>query len=176
MKLALIGVCGVAIVGLAIIAATDSRAQDVPGDGQIMIAFQRAADSYAFQHRQIERRTGAGDPTAVAAGLKAARATAAEGALFTTQVADAFRRRIATAIRAGGCDRPDLGGASFVVPRVNTSSSGARPLNACLLNALPRLPDELQYRIAGVALLLVDAHNDIVVDVMYAAFSQAGDN
>jgi hypothetical protein len=36
--------------------------------------------------------------------------------------------------------------------------------------ALPRLPDELQYRAVGVALILVDTHANLVVDVLHAVF------
>jgi hypothetical protein len=36
--------------------------------------------------------------------------------------------------------------------------------------ALPKLPPELDYRSAGVALVLVDAHAGLVVDVLHGAF------
>jgi hypothetical protein len=36
----------------------------------------------------------------------------------------------------------------------------------CILNALPPLPDELQYRFVGVDLILVDIHANLVVDIL----------
>jgi hypothetical protein len=36
----------------------------------------------------------------------------------------------------------------------------------CVLNALPALPDELQYRLIGHDLALVDLHADLVVDIL----------
>lgn len=157
-------------VALTIAALPVVLAQDSFGDSEVMIVFQRATDAYAFAHRQIERRAGTADQREVSARLKASRATATEGALITPAVAAALRRRIAIAIRTRGCGAPEAGGVNFVVPGVNASADGTFALNACLTNALPRLPDELQYRSAGVALVLADAHHGIVVDVLHAAF------
>jgi len=136
------------------------RAQDPFGDSQVITQFQRAADTYAFTHRQIERRSGV-----------PARQT--EGAIFTPAVAAAFRARIGRAVRDVGCDFPDAGGINFVVPGVNASASGTPPLSGCITAVLPRLPAELEYRSAGVALLLIDAHTNVVVDVLHAAFSRS---
>lgn len=157
MTISLIGVCGVAIAGLAIFAAADSSAQGPWGDAQAMIEFQRGADAYAFSHRQGERRGQAP-------------AAKAEGTLFTPVVADAFRKRIRTAMTRQGCELPRAGGSDFVVPRVNTRVEGAPPVPACIAAVLPPLPTELEYRLAGVALVLADAHLHIVVDVLHAAF------
>jgi hypothetical protein len=131
--------------------------QDPFGDAAAITAFQRAADNYAFTHRQVERRHGT--PAAVL-----------EGALFTPTVAAAFRARIAIAIRRVACEPPEPPSVNFVVPRVNTSASGTLALSPCIAAVLPRLPVELAYRTAGVALLLVDAHTGVVVDVVHAAF------
>jgi hypothetical protein len=157
MKISLIGVCGLAFAGLAIIAAADNRAQGAWGDAQVMIEFQRGADAYAFSHRQVERR-GEAPPARV------------EGALFTPRVADAFRKRIWTAMNLQGCELPRGAGNDFVVPRVNTRIDGAPAVPSCIAAVLPPLPTELEYRAAGVALVLADAHLHIGVDVLHAAF------
>jgi len=157
MKISLIGVCGLAIAGLAIIAVADSRAQEPFGDAVVMIDFQRAADSYAFNHRQVERRVG--KPIA-----------GVEGALFTPIVSDAFRKRIRRATAGGACKLPDTAIRDFSVPRVNAPVDSSPGVPACIASILPPLPEELEYRVAGVALLLVDAHLHIVVDVLHAAF------
>ena len=155
MNISLSGVCGLAIAGLAIIAVADSRAQESFGDAAVIVEFQRAADSYAFTHRQLERRGEGAD-------------IRAEGALFTPLVADAFRKRIRRAA-AGACQVSDTAILDFSVPRVNMRVD-APPVPECVASVLPPLPDELEYRVAGVALLLVDAHLHIVVDVLHAAF------
>jgi hypothetical protein len=140
------------------------------------VEFQRAVDAYAFQHRQIERKLGlahrrAGDPGGVgsaelAAALRAERAGASEGHLFTPAAAAVFRDVLARVTRLPGCDAGDLrtGGAPPV--RVNGPAASTQRLNACVSDVLPRLPDELEYRSAGAALVLVDMHTDLVVDVL----------
>ena len=156
MMIWLMRLCGVALAAVAIVAVDESRAQDPFGDAQAMIEFQRAADSYAFGHRQTERRG-------------TTPATAVEGAFFTPQVAAAFRVRIRTAARAPGCD-VSAAGVSSVVPRVNATIEGTPAAPACLTAILPKLPTELEYRMAGVALVLADAHLHLVIDVLHAAF------
>jgi hypothetical protein len=36
--------------------------------------------------------------------------------------------------------------------------------------ALPKLPPELEYRSMGVALMVIDVHAGLVVDVLHGAF------
>ena len=127
-------------------------------DEQAILQFQRAADSYAFSHRQTERRGAA--PVGIT-----------EGALFTPMVAAVLRSRIQAA-RSGGCAVTDSG-VDFAVPRAGASVGSTALVPPCIIAALPKLPDELEYRRSGIALLLADAHLHIVVDVLHAAFPQA---
>jgi hypothetical protein len=120
-------------------------------DEAVILQFQRAADAYAFQHRQTERRGAAPAPLI-------------EGAFFTPQVAAALRDRL----RAAGCT--NAAGQEFMVPRVSSSTEGTSPIQSCMSAAMPTLPPELEYRVAGVALILADAHLHIVVDILHAAF------
>lgn len=148
-----------------------ARAQQPVNDAEAITPFLRAVDAYAFQHRQVERRAGdAPDQSAMAAAMRSSRQAAGEGAMFSPPVANAFRARIAAALRSTSCRQPSS--ASAVVPRPNDDASGAAPLASCVAATLPRLPEELDYRIAGVALLLVDVHANLVVDVLHAAVPQ----
>ena len=144
------GTCAIATLSLILImpAALHARQQT---DESVILQFLRAADSYAFQHRQTERR-GAGPAPRV------------EGAFFTPQAAAALRDRL----RAAGCK--NAAGQAFVVPRVNSSTEGTSPVQSCMSAVLPKLPPELEYRVAGVALILADAHLHIVVDILHGAF------
>jgi hypothetical protein len=144
----------IAIVVLALVAPVAAQARQQM-DAGVILQFQRAADSYAFHHRQTERR---GAPPA----------PLVEGAFFTPMVAAAFRDRI----RTSGCEIPPGSASDSTVPRLNQSSEGARPLPPCLSAVLPALPAELEYRVSGVALLLADAHLHVVVDVLHGAFPQ----
>ena len=142
----------VSIVALALAAAAATPQAQQSMDAAVIVQFQRATDSYAFQHRQTERRGASPAPLV-------------EGVFFTPQVAAAFRYRI----QRSGCEISQ-GGAASAVPRPNGSTDGTSVLPPCLSAALPALPAELEYRASGVALLLVDAHLHIVVDVLHAAF------
>lgn len=133
-------------------AGSNARAQ-TSAESQAIVMFQRAADSYAFAHRQNDRRGRV--PSSLA-----------EGTFFTPQVAATLRAWI----RIGGCELPAPVDGDFVVPRVNATTDGTRALSSCLGAVLPRLPPELEYRSAGVALVLADAHLHVVVDVLHAAF------
>ena len=144
-----------AIIAVTLLASVTLQARQ-PQDAGVIAKFQRAADSYAFQHRQTERRG-------------TSPASSVEGAFFTPLIAAAFRHRI----RASGCEIPPSGKGDSAVPRPNDSSEGTSPLAPCLAAVLPALPAELEYRVSGVALLLADAHLHIVVDVLHAAFPQA---
>jgi hypothetical protein len=138
---------------------------------QAFAEFQRAADSYAFQHRQVQRRLGdSPDPTAMRAAMRAARPAPVDGELFTPVIAAAFRAQIAVTFRAGGCTRPDAAASSSVVPHPNDDASATIAIPECLKIALPTLPPELEYRVAGVALVLVDIHGRLVVDILHGAF------
>lgn len=156
----------VAVAIAVMIATLGARQPDLAA----MVEFQRAVDRYAFQHRQVERRTaGATARDAMAAGMRAVRPGARDGEFFTPLVEAAFRSRLASALKSPGCSLgPST--AEFAVPRPNQDAGGAPALAACAAAVLPPLPPELEYRAAGVALLLVDTHAALVVDVLHAAF------
>jgi len=139
-----------------LLAAVAAGAQTPAGDREALLQFERAADSYAFTHRQADRRGGLPPP--------------AEGGLFTPPVAAALRSRLHAVQTRGGCQLPATGPPGFEVPRVNASTQGTSALPACFAAVLPPLPPELEYRTAGVALLLTDAHLHLVVDILHAAF------
>ena len=155
-------------------------AQDMFADTRAVVEFQRAADSYAFLHRQVERRLGlahrrAGKPIDViespelAAAIVAERSKASEGMLFTPGVAVVFRQVAGRASRVPDCDPGELrSGVWEMFHQINSPAAGTRPVNACIATALPALPDELEYRSAGTVLLLVDVHANLVVDVLPA--------
>lgn len=148
-------------------------------DDRAVIEFQRAADTYAFQHRQVERRLGqahrgAGRPAdqietaELVTAIVAERSSAQEGALFTPSVAAAFRRTAAKAARAPACNPGELRSGVWALRQVNSSATGTTPLSPCIANALPALPDELEYRSAGTMLVLVDSHANLIVDILPA--------
>jgi hypothetical protein len=159
------------LVALACAATSAARPQEASGDAAAMIQFLRSLDAYAFEHRQVQRRLGEGaDQKAMAAALRAARPSAADADFFTPTIATAFRNRIAIALRTTGCKIATPDSQASEVPRVGTLAVGTHALPSCLLSVLPRLPEELEYRAASVALILLDTHANLVVDVVHGAF------
>jgi hypothetical protein len=168
----------VATLLAALALSTIAGAQPAFADIAAMTAFQRAADSYAFLHRQVERRIGIDherankprpiDASELAAAIVAERLRIDDGMLFKPAVVDAFRDRAAAAVHAG-CDAGELRtGVWEMRHAVHSPATGSHPIPDCMAVALPRLPEELQYRAAGTVLLLVDSHANLVVDVLPA--------
>jgi hypothetical protein len=150
--------------------------------------FQRSVGDYIALHRsfdrelppvpitqdvgQIERAV-----TLLRTRMQTARATERQGNIITPEVAQMFRRRIATCLtaeewRAFFADREldEEGEATEAPPlRVNMEWPAGVPFDFMppqLLQSLPALPEELQYRIIGRSLVLWDYHANLIVDFL----------
>ena len=160
-----------AVLALAASDAARALAQIRADDAAAVIQFQRTVDSYAFLHRQVERRNGGQvDQRVMNDAMRRVRPAAVDGEIFTPLVSDALRKRIAHAI-GSGCEEPAESTRSEI-PRVGSDAAGSVSLSACLVDALPKLPAELEYREVGVVLILVDTHANLVIDVLHGAFPQ----
>jgi hypothetical protein len=110
---------------------------------------------------------------ALAAKIRAARKDARRGEIFTPAIDCWFRDMIDASLE--GCDTrailawlneenpPDV----VLVPKINgrwPDGASHGPMPSKLLADLPRLPDELQYRILDGDLVLWDAHANLIVD------------
>lgn len=165
---------GTAFTIATLLALGPADAQLRFGDVNAIVQLQRAADSYAFLHRQVERRLGMAHTTpdagAMAAAMREARAGAAPGEFLSPAAAATLRDALARAARAPGCDAGDRRGSGGSV-QVNGPATATRRLPDCLADALPHLPEELEFRSAGSTLVLVDGHANLVVDVLPAALT-----
>jgi hypothetical protein len=109
----------------------------------------------------------------LAAKIRAARGKAQQGDIFSPEIAKQFRRLLALAM-AGQNDAHIKKSLERAEPvRLTLHVNEAYPANIPLqstpptiLMNLPRLPPELEYRIAGRALVLRDAAANIVVDLI----------
>lgn len=153
---------------------------------QTLQHFNVSIQQYVQLHRQIERqlpplraRSDAHEivesSNAMASALQTIRAGAREGNIFTPAVASLLRSRIAEALDARGFTAEQVIAASLEeadaeapLPAVNGRFPWRRGAEMwpCVLNALPTLPDELQYRIVGRDLVLIDVHANLVVDIL----------
>ena len=148
--------------------------------------FDRRVHRYVRLHRRLERDL---PPEHLFADLEDmsmavdalhdalvdARPNATAGAFFTPAVADLLTERLMRAITASGHTPTEafiamnlgyFGG--LPLARVNDRIPAGRHIRVwpALLNALPALPEELEYRFIGWDLALVDVHADLVVDVL----------
>lgn len=163
---------------LVILAGAPGYAQSSATETAAIRQFQTAADDYAFLHRRLQRGLGAREITAnsesvtmamdaMANVIRAARPDARSGDLFTPAVQAALRVRIAKALRANAYTFADVYDREAPL-KVNDSlpRTGGKPVLPCVLDALPRLPVELEYRIVGSDLVLIDVHAGLIVDIL----------
>jgi hypothetical protein len=149
--------------------------------------FGQRVDVYVALHRRLEQAVPAEQVSedwgemleareALAEALRQARPGARQGEIFTPAIAALFRTRVdETLVRTGVT-------AASVLAAINEDNDpGAPPLkvNAAfpwesvgsamwpsLLQVLPALPPELQYRFVNTSLVLIDVHADLVVDIL----------
>lgn len=116
---------------------------------------------------------------ALAGAIQRSRQDARVGSIFSEPVATLIKRRIADAIRteklvAVLADIDDEG-TSGPSPKIHlrlpvTAQMATMP--AALLNVLPPLPKELEYRILGRYLILRDVDASLILDYIPAAVSR----
>lgn len=180
---------------LVIAAAGSIGAQTVPvTDDEAVQQFQQAADDYALMHRYLERRLPPVVVTAdvatlrqaidaMAAAIRMARTDARLGDLFSPAVGDVLRYRIARSLQRQGltpfdvraAQLADTGPVGAPVLKVNGSFPWvlAAGMNPAILQALPPLPPELQYRMVGNDLVLIDVHASLIVDILPYALADS---
>ena len=155
--------------------------------------FQQRVDQYVTLHRLLEGPlppvTVARDLTPVRSAMRElrmriqrARLDARQGDLITPDVALLFRRAITSCLTrqewaAIFADMSEDEEGQPVGPppvlRVNMEWPEQVPFDFVppqLLQALPLLPPELQYRIIGRSLVLWDHHADLIIDFLPGAF------
>ena len=154
--------------------------------------FQIAISRYVSLHRTIERFVppikNVTDPLeakrsmiAMSEAIRKARWSVTEGNIFMGQAAIGIHHTLTTASRNAdpACQRAlsDIfqSPADTWSETVNDAFPWAlsRILPPCVQDALPELPIELQYRVVGADLVLVDLHANLIVDILRGAFPQA---
>ena len=150
----------------------------------VLQEFKQRVDEYMKLHNQLEKESPplkkTDDPAKIkasqetlAAKLRTARAQAKPGEIFTPAVQKEFRRLLRPEVtgpesadtkKAIKDDQP-----AKVTLKVNAIYPPDQPLPSVppqiLLN-LPKLPEDLEFRIIGNHLILRDVHANIIVDFM----------
>jgi hypothetical protein len=174
------------VAGVVILAAATAHAQPLPAEDRALQEFSAATTRYVALHRIIELAVPlevTSDVEAInrsvrhlAAALRAERRGARPGEFFTEELAAILRSRIATALAEHGYTPGDV----LVAEASQGVNSAELELGVndmfpwiyatgmfpCVLNSLPELPPELQYRLVGRTLVLVDVHASLIVDVL----------
>jgi hypothetical protein len=152
-------------------------------DEEVLQTFREDVAAYAALHERLERDLPPLQPTeqphvievarrALAASIRAERADAQQGDIFTPAAARLFRQRIRIALR--GTDIAELLGELYeefpdeakLVPEVHASfpRGASYEMPPRILHALPALPGDLEYRLVGLHLVLWDTHANVIVD------------
>jgi hypothetical protein len=109
--------------------------------------------------------------------VREARRNARPGEIFTPEISAEIRRLIAIAMHPGGAQvRQSLRSAEPVQLHldINEKYPEGVPLQTTppsLLENLPALPMEIEYRITGQDLVLLDAKANLIIDIIRGVFS-----
>lgn len=175
---------GVLLSCLSVCSATTVAQTRTNPDAQVLADFQSRLEQYVELHDRLEKEapplkktTDPGEirasQDALAAKIQKARQGARQGEIFNADVRRAFRRLMYPEMKGrDGKETRDAmkEDAPKGVPlKVNAKYPDDEPLPTVppnLLAALPKLPEELEYRFVDRHLILRDVHADIIVDFM----------
>jgi hypothetical protein len=161
------------------------------GSDPVSHTFLQRVDGYVALHRRLEAPLPPQEVTsdvgllfasrlALAAAIRAERADARQGEIFTPAVAEYFRIAIAEALREHGIydllATVEEENVVHVPAQVNGAYPAGRPISTmppCVLAVLPALPEELEYRFVGADLILWDAHAGLIVDFVTGAIRES---
>ena len=167
-------------VVLGMLAGASASGGEGPGTSES--AFNTRISHYMALRRQVEQRVpgprashdraavdGAAD--ALAEAIRAARPRAVPGDIFTARIAADFRQIIEAASREQPLGVVLAGARPTVNARFDWNLDAVMP--PFLIRALPPLPEELQYRLVGCDLVLVDIVAGLVIDILPEALTNA---
>jgi hypothetical protein len=174
--------CGAAVMVFAVCLiafGTRLREEPVRVNG---VSGPAGADTYAELRHRVEATLPAlrvtndpaeilGREAAIGAAVKAAHPRASRGEVFTAAVAKDVRAVIgADLIRRSASDRASLmRDVPTMTPHVNQpypTSEALATFPPLLLQSLPRLPDDLEYRFLGRHLIIRDGRTNLIVDYL----------
>ncbi len=176
--------CGGALtIALVHASSHPSAAQEkVNPQAAVLADFQSRIDKYMKMHKEVESGAAklkeTNDPakiqdaqTALSARIREARADARPGDIFTPEIRAAFRRLMYPEVQgAAGRDTKSAikeDSPQNVPLKVNTRYPEGAPLPTVppnILEKLPPLPEDLEYRIVDKHLILLDVDANLIVD------------
>lgn len=165
------------------------KGTNVNPDAGVLAEFKAKVDAYDKLRKDLESKTPAlkrtEDPSQItlaekgmAQQIRAARATAKRGDIFTPATQAMFRRLLAPPLKgADGAEnkraiKEDAPEPKDIPFKINGEYPKEEPLSTVppdVLKALPPLPENLQFRFAGKHLLLYCTRGNVIIDYMLNA-------
>jgi hypothetical protein len=157
-----------------------------PRDAEALFRFRSAVNAYVQLHREGVEALPIGGLCGgpeqleltrheLANEIRLTRSNAREGSIFTRDIATIFRARLARALEDRVMEAADVRSPDVAEPPVRgvmLEVNGFFPWEAGpprwreLFWALPSLPEELEYRLVGADLVLLDVDARLVVDIL----------
>ena len=178
------------MLGAVLISVSAALPGAQTSDSEPARAFVAATREYAQMHRRLEREIGPIEITTsideinrriqqLSAAIRSERPDAKQGDFFVPALRYELRARLDALLRANDLSAADVIHASRVdgvdYGRIALNVNGTFPwalataMFPCVIEALPPLPPELQYRIVGTDLVLIDVHASLIVDILPSA-------
>jgi hypothetical protein len=193
--------CGIVVVVGLLTASCTLGAQNTPSltnnvnrESALVQDFQKSLNDYLKLHKRVQANLPAPKPgssapgikqyqQSLAQGIRAERAQARQGDIYTPPVSQFFRQLIVVPFesRDGGRIRASLRHAEPVqglkldVNQEYPATTAMQSTPPTLLADLPKLPKELEYRIVGRELILLDAAANLIVDLLPDALPKSQD-
>ena len=153
-------------------------------DAQLLEDFKERVDKYMDLHKRLEKESPPLKETkdaakikasqdALAEKIRAARKDARQGEIFTPEIAQLFRRLMYPEVKGPEAKetkraiKDDAPAPKTVPLKVNAEYPESQPLPtvpANLLAQLPKLPEDLEYRVVNDTLIVRDVHANLIVD------------
>ncbi len=164
------------------------RGTNVNPDAGVLAEFKAKVDAYDKLRRDLESKTPAlkrtEDPAKInlaektmAEQIRAARANAKRGDIFTPATAAMFRRLLGPTLKGSESEnkqaiKEDAPEPKDIPFKINGEYPKDEPMSTMppdVLRALPPLPELLQFRFVGKHLLLYCSRGNLIVDYMLNA-------
>ena len=170
-------------------AAQSAEPKKTNPDAELLVDFKKRIDDYMALHNKLEREAPplkeTKDPTKIQASqdvlamkIREARKAARQGDIFTPEIRQLFRRLMYPEVkgREGRATKAAITEESHelkgVALKVNAEYPDKAPLMTVppnILAALPKLPEDLEYRFVNRNMILLDTHANLIVDFIPSA-------
>ena len=165
-------------------AAAQSAAPKTNPDAELLVDFKKRIDDYMALHNKLEKQAPplkeTKDPAKIKASqetlamkIREARKDARQGDIFTPEIRQLFRRLMSPEVkgREGRETKAAITEESHELKAVPMKVNARYPDDAPLMTvppnilaALPKLPEDLEYRFVSRTMILLDTHANLIVD------------